>query len=51
MQLSPGKHLAATEMMYAAQLELADTRNARQTAELSRAQRDKLARELAEIGL
>ena len=48
---TPCKHLAAAEMMYAAQLELSDAKHARQTPELSQAQRDKLERELAEIGL
>ena len=48
---APCKHLAAAEMMYAAQLELADAQHARQTTELSQGQRDKLERELAEIGL
>ncbi len=38
-------------MMYAAQLELADAKHARETTELSQDQRDKLERELAEIGL
>ncbi len=48
---TPCKHLAAAEMMFAAQLELADAKHARQTTELSQDQRDKLERELAEIGL
>lgn len=48
---TPCKHLAAAEMMYAAQLELSDAKHARQTTELSQGQRDKLERELAEFGL
>ena len=48
---NPCKHLAAAEMMYAAQLELADAKHARESGELSQVQRDKLERELAEIGL
>ena len=48
---SPCKHLAASEMMYAAQLELADAKHARESSTLSQEQRDKLERELAEIGL
>ena len=48
---NPCKHLAAAEMMYAAQLELSDAKHARETTDLSLDQRDKLERELAEIGL
>ncbi len=48
---TPCKHLAAAEMMYAAQLELADAKHARESHGLSQEQRDKLERELAEIGL
>ena len=48
---TPCKHLAAAEMMYAAQLELSDPKHARGTTELSQVHRDKLERELAEIGL
>ena len=48
---APCKHLAAAEMLYAAQLELADAKHAREATELSQADRDKLERELAEIGL
>ena len=47
----PCKHLASAEMLYSAQLELADAKHAREATEISQEQRDKLERELAEIGL
>lgn len=47
----PCKHLASAEMLYAAQLELADAKHARASTEISTEQRDKLEQELAEIGL
>ena len=48
---SPCKHAAAANLLYAAQLELADAKQARETTAISQEQRDKLERELAEIGL
>ena len=48
---TPCKHLAAADLMMSAQLELADAQRARADTEISQEQRDKLERELVEIGL
>ncbi len=48
---TPCKRLAAADLMMSAQLELADAERARADTEISQEQRDKLERELAEIGL
>ena len=47
----PCKHKAAAWMMFGSQIDLADIKRERLNAAVSQAQRDKLERELAEIGL
>ncbi len=48
---NPCKHLAAAELMFMAQIDLAFAKEARLESAVSQADRDKLERELAEIGL